>query len=187
MNTYVIRKYVSAQMRASSSNQEARIAFYVRVVSALSAWEASSTILLMPLLQFIVAELDRELDRLHEIRNVVLSLSQTPAVVTRYTVPVTQTEALQPEQPTRVRHPRADAGRRRGPRVQKAPQEARALTATLPSGPVVISPARLAEERARREESREVETVSLHIPEGKEDFEALSRSLAARWSTGLRQ
>lgn len=141
----------------------------------------------MPLLQSIVAELDRELNRLYEIRKVVVSLSRTPAIVTRYTVPAAEPETPPTESHKPVRRPRADAGQRPGPRTQKALKGERALSATVPSGPVVFNPTRLAEERARRQEKREMSPTPLPASETPEDLDALSRNLAARWNTGLIQ
>lgn len=139
------------------------------------------------LLQFIVAELDRELYRLHEIRKIVAGLSRTPAVVRRYTAVTLNPETPVLETPRRPRKPRADVGQRRGPKPRETPSAVRALAAQVPAGPVVFNPARLAEERARREENRAAETAAATTLSAEQDMDALTRDLAARWSTGLVQ
>ena len=144
------------------------------------------------LLQFIVAELDRELYRLHAIRKIVAGLSLTSAVLRPYTaltltpeMPVLQAPML--ETPRRPRKSRADLGQRPRPKPQETPSAVRALATQVPAGPVVFNPARLAEERARREETRAAETAAAATLSADQDMDALTRDLAARWSTGLVQ
>ena len=139
----------------------------------------------MPLLQSILAELDRELARLHALRSIVASLRRTPAAVGQHLVPVIP-PATTPlaEHPEPNRKTRVVAGRPRGVRVPKPTSEPRALAMNVPSGPVVVNPARLAEERARRREDREVEAASEADASSQQDLDAMSRSLAARWNTG---
>lgn len=151
----------------------------------------------MSLLQSVVEELDRELTRLHALRSLVADLSRTPKAVARLiSQPVTASKPLQltTPAPPNIEHAkparkvRADAGKPRERRAVKsrASSEPRAFTAVVPNGPVVVNPARLAEEKAKREQSREAVAPAEPVPSA-EDLDALSRNLAARWSTGLIQ
>ncbi len=151
------------------------------------------------LLQSIVVELDRELQRLQEIRSIVAGLDRTPALVKKYIEPAVASgtpvyknmkptvaaAALVVEKAKPRRKPRADAGkpRERGTPKPKSSAEPGALTRNVLSGPVVFTPARLAEEKAKREQSRAAQ-VPANPAQPPEDLDALSRSLSARWSTG---
>ena len=80
---------------------------------------------------------------------------------------------------------RTDAGKPRGSRNSKPQAEERALARVVPSGPVVFSPAQLAQERIRRYQPKILATApELGTPEPV-DLDALSRDLASRWSTGV--
>ncbi len=152
----------------------------------------------MPLLQSIVEEFDRELTRLQALRSIVAGLSRTPEVIAclisspasleEETVQGVATASPADEQSRPPRNPRADKGK---PRVRQADksrtiEQARAFAATIPSGPVVINPTRLAEERIQRKQSRKAE-ATVEPVQAAEDLDALSRSLAARWNTGMVQ
>ena len=134
------------------------------------------------LLQSIVAELDRELDRLQALRSIVADLRRTSAVVRRLTEPAAESPA-QPAaaaSPKLGRRPRSDAGQRRGPRTRKPVPDERALAATVPSGPVVFYPGRKV---ALAAEPVTVMPEPVVIPEHTpEQLDAESRALAARWA-----
>ena len=152
----------------------------------------------MPLLQSIVEEFDRELARLHALRSIVAGLSRTSEAVARLiSSPASlmdQTALAAPvatqaeEKPGPPRKLRADEGKPRERRAAKSRiiEQARAFAAAIPSGPVVINPTRLAEEKVRREQSRKVQ-ATVEPVQAAEGLDALSRSLAARWSTGMVQ
>ena len=148
----------------------------------------------MPLLQSIIEELDSELARLQSLRSIVAGLGRTPEAVAglissstavtgheQTAVPV----APEFEQPKPPRKTRADAGKPRELRARKSRtiSEPRAFATAIPSGPVVFSPTQLAEEKARRAESKGLPAAPESVQTA-EDLDALTRSLAARWNTG---
>ena len=151
----------------------------------------------MSLLQSIVEELDGELTRLHALRSIVAGLGRTPKAVARLiSSPVVVAQGKTPVTPAASpaaqrkpsRQARTDAGepRERRPSKPRVVAEPRAFAATIPSGPVVFTPARLAEEKAKREQGKEAQ-IEAEPVQTAEDLDALSRSLAARWSTGMVQ
>ena len=152
----------------------------------------------MPLLQSIVEQFDRELARLHALRAIVAGLSRTSETVARFVsspaslkgqIVLAAPAAPQAEEkPGPPRDLRAHRGKLREQRADKSRnfEQARAFAATIPSGPVVISPKRLAEEKVQRGQSREAQATVTPMQET-EDLDALSQSLAARWSTGMAQ
>jgi hypothetical protein len=135
----------------------------------------------MSLLPYILAQLDEELARLQVLRDIVASLSRTPALFPRLVEPAARAEPAAPA-PQPLQTTRATAGRPRGPRVLKRPVTPRALAAAVPTGPVVVNPSRLVQERDRPIESREEDTTPAASSE--EDLDAISRNLAARWIPG---
>lgn len=140
----------------------------------------------MPLLRYIVHELDGELTRLQEIRRIVAGLSRTSAVVRRLTVGLSAVPAAEPvpvspeEQAGRLlRRPRSDAGSRRGSRPKPVRStETRALASVVPSGPVVFYPGR---------QQADSSTQPQQPDRTAEDLETASRALAARWATAVLQ
>jgi hypothetical protein len=116
------------------------------------------------LLQSIVQELDCELARLERLRSIVAGLSRTPAFVRRLTqsvetVPISAKVSVPlGKRPGRPRRTEASPRIARAVKPEPEPAE-RALARSIPAGPVVINPARLAEERARRQQSREAESA----------------------------
>lgn len=147
------------------------------------------------LLQSILQELDSELTRLQELRRLVADLSRTPAVVAKVTVPQQESSVLLdaptpvPLRQSRLRRDPNLPREPRGPRKRSEPNP-RAFAKTIPSSPVVVTPQELAqkaEARAKRNERREREATPESASMAQEDLDALSRSLAARWSTGLVQ
>lgn len=91
------------------------------------------------LLPNIVHALDAELSRLHRLRAIVASLETPVQPQPLRTVPE-NAPAPTPE-PTLTRLPPKREPHRRGPRARPAPEIARALSANIPAGPVVIPPA----------------------------------------------
>lgn len=151
----------------------------------------------MSLLQSIVEEVDRELARLQSLRSIVAGLSRSPEVVAGLiSSPVVlpkreapaASSALAIRQPKPPRKTRADAGKPRERRSAKprSVSEPHAFAATIPSGPVVFNPVRLAEEKTKREQAQDA-PVNTEPDRSSEDLDELSRSLAARWSTGMAQ
>lgn len=136
----------------------------------------------MALLQSIVGELDRELTHLQQLRRIVVDLGHTPAVVRRLALPplppaaAAAPAAIEPRGKEQKRE-----RRQREPKKPQAAPPARALVAGTPSGPVLVNPARLAEEREQRARTgAESADTAVQQPE---DLDALSRSLATRWAT----
>ena len=123
---------------------------------------------------------------------IVAGLSRTPKVVARLVVlpiPTKSQPTADPANPVREerkprRKARADAGKPRGKRTPKpsATPDARAFATTIPSSPVVFSPARLAEEKRQKEQGREVPVLA-DMAQPPEDLDALARSMAAQWGT----
>lgn len=152
----------------------------------------------MTLLQSIVGELDRELARLRDLRELVAELGQMLAVVAQISsspvmAPTSSESVLAAVLPLAqaakpARRTRADAGKPRGRRTPKSssPAEPRALSRSVPSGPVVFTASQLAEEKAKCEQAKESQ-VTAAPDTSLEDLDALGRSLSARWSTGLVQ
>ena len=137
----------------------------------------------MPLLQSIVGEFDRELARLHALRSIVAGLTRTPALITRYVEPAVAAVAPSIEPTKPPRETGAVAGRPRERRTPKASVSVPgALAKVVPSGPVLVTSDQLAEQKSKREQGRE--ELAAAAPAPPEDLDALSRSLAARWSTG---
>ena len=159
----------------------------------------------MPLLQSIVQELDAELTRLQALRKIVAGLAHTPAMIRRLAeadprpiallpsakglkattptptvaLPSSSSLAVQP-----ARRLRTDRGIRRGPKVPKPTEEARALAGTIPSGPVVFYPGRVVQ-TALSEPAAEMEQGYESTPAlDPVDLDAESRQLAARWAAG---
>ena len=146
-------------------------------------------------LQSIVSELDRELGRLHALRSIVAGLSRTPKAVARLlSTPVNSSvhdEVSEPiasldEQLDRPRGTRVNAGKPRGRRTKEIVLEPRAFAAAIPTGPVVFNPTQLAEERAKRDQGKALLAAPEPVQTA-EDLDALTRSLAARWSTSSNQ
>ncbi len=137
------------------------------------------------LLDFILSELDGELDRLGRLRSIVAGIGRVPtAVVAVPPPPPAVVEATPPRRRGRQRrYPAKSSPRRRVHRPKAPPEPLTALTNAIPSGPIVVLPAQLARERVARQA-----TVSpLPIPEGALpaiDPEVLLRELSARWGTG---
>jgi hypothetical protein len=103
------------------------------------------------LLQFIVETLDKELDRLQRLREVVVGL-QRPSVLD-LAASVEELPAPEPVQaeprkgrPRAAREPRVRAVRAR----RATAPEPTALAGTIPTGPIVVSPKALAEQHSRR-------------------------------------
>ena len=148
------------------------------------------------LLQSVVAELDRELSRLHTLRSIVAGLSRTPKAVAQlvsYPVARVKQDVIESvttgsEQSKPQRKARADAGQPRGrrPRKPEVTTESRAFAAAIPSGPVLFNPTRLAEEKARREQGKEAPRLA-DVVQPPEDLDALARSMAAQWGTARAQ
>ena len=159
----------------------------------------------MPLLQFIVQELDAELTRLQALRKIIAGLAHTPAMMRRLVeadprpiallpagkgpkaskpIPTVALPSSSPLPVQPARRLRSDRGIRRGPKAPKPTEEARALAGTIPSGPVVFYPGRVVQaspsEPATETEQRYESTPALDPV----DIDAESRQLAARWAAG---
>lgn len=124
---------------------------------------------------YILTELDRELNRLGQLRAIVAGLERIPPVVeAKVGAPVTVSA---PELPKPVRHrgrsPRL-ASRRALKQMISRP-EPRALAATIPTGPVVI-PAAVVREREMQKAFPPAAPAEL-APE------ALLKELTARWAS----
>lgn len=139
------------------------------------------------ILQFILSELDRELERLGRLRTIVSSLSPLSAVAEAVPVPpppsAARLEAL-PTVPIAAPEPKKPlvkrVYRRRTPGSTPAKPAARplgptALTANIPLGPVVVSAAMVQKQR----------TPAPMVSEVKADLtpDALLRELSTRWGT----
>ena len=124
---------------------------------------------------YILAELDRELDRLGRLRAIVAGLERvSPVVEARVGSPVT---FFAPELPKPVRYrsrlPRIAS--RRAPKQMISRPEPRALAATIPTAPVVI-PAAVVRERELQRALRPSAPAAELAPE------ALLKELTARWA-----
>lgn len=139
-------------------------------------------------LQSIVGQLDIELNRLYNLRNIVAGLASIPVsdnglVLTPEALPSESSEpVLESSQPVGRRH-RVRIARRTRPSVKQAVvAEATALQHAIPVGPVVISAEQLMRERqARLASQTQAQTASSQMT----DLEALSRDLAARWTARI--
>jgi hypothetical protein len=113
------------------------------------------------LLQFIVQEFDRELDRLDQLRRIVISLSRTPVSMRKLTLAAEEAPTL-PETPGPQARRRTRSRKReatsRVQRMVNLPEPAtRAFARSVPVGPVVINPGQLAREQEQRVRSGEAE------------------------------
>lgn len=153
------------------------------------------------LLQQIIDQLDAELDRLVTLRHIVAALHRPPTHITA-SDPQSELASDRPDttgepETNSISQPRTRTRRLQYAKVLKrAPQASNPVTArlqqppalasVLPTGPVVVSPAALARERALRKAAPSanelVDTESAVGPET--DPEALARSLASRWRMG---
>ena len=140
------------------------------------------------LLQSIVLEIDRHLNRLVALRKIVASLKKTPAVVRN--LPVDLPTPLQAEPaslgaPKRSITPRRRQSPRKTPSVRKISPEVGplVLSSSIPAGPVVVSPRQLQEERERRV-AMGAQTAVADLPVKGVDLDEMSRSLSARWFMG---
>lgn len=148
-------------------------------------------------MQQIVAQLDAELERLRILRKIVAEL-QGPTVAAEPLVSAAR--SVPAEQPTAPNHPTEEVSphsrarwpslRTRSPRSVRPPtvrdQGSTALSSSIPNGPVVVSPAALARERAdRRALVTVAEQLAAPTPARSEDPDVQARSLALRWLPGL--
>lgn len=137
----------------------------------------------MPLLAFLLRELDRELDRLGRLRRVVADLVQTPELVQHLLRSDVSPSATHIESPLRgVRKRRRGAGKPRGPRSAKTVlvSEMGALASSIPPGPVVYYPGKAGsghQPPQAKLSPNEAAPIST-------DLEHLSRQIAVRWSPG---
>ncbi len=149
----------------------------------------------------ILRQLDAELDRLKAIRTLVAGLaeplpieehlpglhgsSKLDATGIRNAVGVAATEPVVPSRaeavPVTVLPPSRRARQPYQPRTKsQGKPEPRALTSTVPTGPVIISPQALArerEQRAGKAAQEEQEAAAAVSPS------SLAQALAARWLT----
>lgn len=124
---------------------------------------------------YILAELDRELDRLGQLRAIVAGLKRTSAVVAaKVGSPVTVSAPELPKPRRRPGHLPRPASRPAPKRIVATP-EPRALSGTIPTGPVVI-PAAVVRQRELQRVSPPLAPAAELAPE------ALLKELTVRWA-----
>ena len=140
----------------------------------------------MTLLQQIIHQLNVELDRLQSLRAIVAGLG-APAPRAGSADP-TRVARLAPEPPSNASpvRPRRTSTRSKPARPQpQKPLEFRALSSSVPSGPVVVSAQELARERELRRSAKPVAPQAEEEPVTSEAaLNALTRDLAIRWRSG---
>ena len=146
------------------------------------------------LLQHIVQQLDAELDRLHSLRKLVVTLQRSPVAVRNLDQQIHDAVAPAPEAAPvrelvqkprhrgRPRKPEPPAAKMPSKRRTSAPPEPSALTSAIPAGPVVISAAALARERTARQEAAAAAHEASLAPES--NPETMVQDLTARWLSG---
>lgn len=147
------------------------------------------------LLQSIIVELDRHLERLLALRAIVVNLEKTPEAVRTLAVSLPKhwkTEPAPNVPAKRLKKSRRPKNPRRVTSSKKVVVQATGplvMGRFIPTGPVVVLPRQLMEERDRRlaMQTQTAVAVATAPTEEAADLDEMSRSLSARWFMGSAQ